>query len=54
MSHDCETSFSSKANLQFPSVQATSYGKDAFVYMAIRTWKGIQKEMKGVLLNTFS
>ena len=27
--------------------------KNAFVYMVIRTWNDIQKEMKGVMLNTF-
>ena len=28
--------------------------KNAFVYMVIRTWNDIHKEMKGVMLNTFS
>ena len=36
------------------SIQTTSHGKNAFVYMLIRTWNNIQKEMKGVMLNTFS
>ena len=28
--------------------------KNAFVYSVIRTWNDIQKEMEGVMLNTFS
>ena len=28
--------------------------KNGFVYMAIGTWNDIQKEMKGVMLNTIS
>ena len=36
------------------SIQTTPYGKNAFVYMLLRTWNNIQKEMKGVMLNTFS
>ena len=54
MSDNCQTLFTSKENLQIPSVQTTSYGKNAFVYMVIKTWNDIQKEMKGVMLNTFS
>ena len=54
MSHNYQTSFASKGNLQIPSVQTTSHRKNAFVYMDIRTWNDIQKEMKGVVLNTFS
>ena len=54
MSHSYQTLFASKGNLQIPSVQTTSYGKNAFVYMVIKTWNYIQKEMKGVMLNTFS
>ena len=54
MSHNYQTSFASKGNLQIPSAQTISYGKNAFVYMIIRTWNDIQKEMKGVMLNTFS
>ena len=50
MSHNYQTSFASKENLQIPSVQTTSYGKNAF----IKTWNDIQKDMKGVMLNTFS
>ena len=38
MSHNYQTSFISKGNLQISSVQATSHGKNAFVYMVIRTW----------------
>ena len=38
MSHNYQTSFVSKGNLQISSVQATSHGKNAFVYMVIRTW----------------
>ena len=53
MSHNYQTLFASKGNLQIPSVQ-TTYGKNAFVYMVIKTWNDIQKEMKGVMLNTFS
>ena len=51
MSHNYQTSFASKENLQTPSVQTTSYGKNAFVYMIIRTWNDIQKEMKGVMFS---
>ena len=54
MSHNYQTSFASKGSLQIPSVQTTSYGKNGFVYSVIRTWNDIQKEMKGVRLNTFS
>ena len=54
ISHNYQTSFASKGNLQIPSVQTTSYGKNAFVYTVIRTWNDIQKGMKGVMLNTFS
>ena len=54
MSHNYQASFASKGNLQIPDVQTTSYGKNAFVYMVIRTWNDVQKEMKGVILNTFS
>ena len=53
MSHNYQTSFASKVNLQIPSVQTTC-GKNAFVYTVIRTWNDIQKEMKGVVLSTFS
>ena len=52
MSHNYQTSFGSKGNLQIPSVQ-TTYGKNAFVYMVIKTWNDIQKEMNAVILNTF-
>ena len=52
MSHNHQASF--KGNLQRPSVQKSSYGKNAFVYMFTKTWNDIQKEMKGVMLNTFS
>ena len=54
--HNCETLLtiiSNKGNLQIPSVQ-TTYGKNAFVDMVLKTWNDIQKEMKGVMLNTFS
>ena len=54
MSHNYITSFASKGNLQILTLQTTSYGKNAFVYMVIRTWNDVQKEMKGVILNTFS
>ena len=54
MSHNYHTSFVSKGNVQIPSVQTTLYGKNAFVYMVIKAWNNIQKEMKGVMLNTFS
>ena len=53
MSHNYQ-SFATKGNLQIPRVQITSYGKNAFVYTVIRTWTDIQKEMKGVMLDTFS
>ena len=54
MSHNYQTSLASKGSLQIPTVQTTSYGKNGFVYSVIRTWNDIQKEMKGVMLNTFS
>ena len=54
MSHNYQTLFASKGNLQIPSVQTTSYGKNVFVYIVIKNWNDIQKEMKGVMLNTFS
>ena len=54
MSHNYQTLFASKGNHEIPSVQTTSYGINAFVYTVIRTWSDIQKEMKGVMLNTFS
>ena len=43
MSHNYQTLFASKGNLKIPSVQTTSYGKNAFVYKVIRTWNDIQK-----------
>ena len=54
MSHNYQTQFASKENLQIPSVQTTSYRKNAFVYTVIRTWNDNQKEMKGAMLKTFS
>ena len=54
MSDNCQTSLASKGNLNIPSVQTTLYGKNAFVYMVIRTLNDIQKEMNGVMLNTIS
>ena len=54
MSHNYQTSFTSKGNLQIPNVQTTPYGKNDFVYMTIKTWNYIQKEMKGLMLNTLS
>ena len=41
-------------NLEIPSVQTTSCGKNYFVFSVIKTWNDIQKEIKGVMLNTFS
>ena len=32
----------------------TSYGKNVFIYMAIRTWNDVQKQIKGVILHIFS
>ena len=54
MSHKYQTPFASKGNPQIPGVQTTSYGKNTFTYMVIRTWNDIQKETKGVIMNTFS
>ena len=54
MSHSYQTLFTSKGNLQISSVQTTSYGKNAFIHMITKTWNDVQKEMKGVVLNTFS
>ena len=48
--HQCLTNikhFASKGNLQIPSVQTTSYGKNAFVYTVIRTWNDIQNDLQG-------
>ena len=53
MFHNYQTSFASKGNLQITNFQSTSYGKYTFFYMTTRTWKDIQKEMKGVMLHTF-
>ena len=53
MSHNYQTLFASKGSFQIPSIQTTSYGKNGFVYSVI-TWNDTQKEMKGVMLNTFS
>ena len=53
MSLNYQTLFGSKGNLQIPCVQ-TTYEKNDFAYMAVRTWNNIQKKMKGVILNTFS
>ena len=33
MSHNYQTLFASKGNLKIPSVQTTSYGTNAFVYI---------------------
>ena len=52
MSHNYQISFASKRNLQILSIQTTSYGKNAVVYIVIRTWNDIQKEIEGVMLNT--
>ena len=54
MYHNYQPSFASKGNLQIHSVQTKSYGKNDFVYMVIRTWNDIQKEMKYLMLNTFT
>ena len=45
MSQNYQTSFASKGNLQIPSAQTTSYEKNAFVYLVIRTWNDNQKEI---------
>ena len=37
MSRNYQALFASKENLQIPSVQITSYGKNAFVYIVIKT-----------------
>ena len=44
LSHNDQTLFAAKVNLQIPSVQTTSYGKNAFVYMVIKTWNDIGKK----------
>ena len=55
MSHNYQTSFTSKGSFQVPSIQTTSYGKNDFVYMVITIWNDIQKEIKRVMLvKTFS
>ena len=45
MSQNYQTSFASKVNLQIPSAQTTSYEKNSFVYLVIRTWNDNQKEI---------
>ena len=47
MPHNYQTSFAFKGNLQIPSVQTTSCGKNAFVYTVIRTWNDIQNDLQG-------
>ena len=42
VSHNYQTSFASKGNLQIPSIQTTSYGKNTFVYIVIKSWNDIQ------------
>ena len=42
VSHNYQTSFASEGSLQIPSVQTTSYGKNAFVYIVIKSWNDIQ------------
>ena len=54
MPHNYQTSFDSKGNLQILSAQTLSYEKIVFAYMDLRTWSGVQKEMEGVILNSFS
>ena len=55
MFHNYQISFASEGNLQIPIVQKTLYGKKYIVdYVVIRTSNDIQKEMEGVMLNTFS
>ena len=39
ISHNNQTLVASKGNLQIPSVQTTSYGKNAFVYIWMLFWK---------------
>ena len=46
--------FASKGNLQISSAQTLWYGKNVFVSMDVRTWSDVQKEMEGVILNSFS
>ena len=54
MSHNDQTLFASKGNVQIPSVQTTSNEKKDFVYMVLRTFHDTNTEMKGVMLKTFS
>ena len=42
VSHNYQSSFPSEGSLQIPSVQTTSYGKNAFVYIVIKSWNDIQ------------
>ena len=44
MSHNYQTLFASKENLQIPSAQTPSSGKNAFVYMVIKAWNDIEKK----------
>ena len=54
MSHNYQISIASKGNLYIPNVQTISYRKNYFVYLVIQTWNDIQKEIKGMVLTTFS
>ena len=56
--HQCLTivkhCFFSKGNVQVLSIQTTLYEKNDLVCIVMTTCNGVQKVMKGVMLNTFS
>ena len=54
MSHNYQTLFALLKRIFKSLVSKQPYGKNAFVYMVIKIWNDIQKEMKSVMLNTFS
>ena len=49
-----ETSFAVKGHLKIPTVTKTTYGKGAFISMAIKTWNNTQSQIKNPMINTFS
>ena len=55
MFHNYQTLFTSKGNLQIPMSKQHHMEKMLlFSYMVIKTWNDIQKEIKSVMINTFS
>ena len=52
--HNYETSFAAKGHLKIPTVSAWTYGKGAFIRMATKSWNNNQRQIKDVMINTFS